>query len=345
MNTWKGVSHARMTRSMSALRGGEYKVLAAVRRLIPDGERRKFSQADIAKRARVSEGTVSEAMKALDGAYLRRHFLGRGRGRGYEIEVLPPPEQQLPLPFEAPRKGSESDPYDRSFSSGIPTPQTPPNKGSDSDPSIFLDHAHEQQHAGADALTEPQPDSPPNPPAPTNIPPAATLPADIPPQFAALGLRAHHWRQLVEAAPAGYGITQLARDLLKIRSRRDIRTPIAFLRRCLERGEPIFDQAEIDAQNAELAALAGRAEEGSRGGANPGDHGPDGAGPRAGAGDRAARRGRRRVPDGEQPAAAPDRAGGPPPPVRDAPPLTPERAAAIAAAAVARLREKQRRRC
>lgn len=148
MSTWKGISHARMTRSMQGLRGGEYKVLAAVRRLIPDGQRRKLSQALIARKAAVSEGTVSAAMKQLDGLYLKRHYLGRGRGNGYEIEMLPPTEQQLALPLEAPAKGSNSDPSDRSFLSGVPEPQTPPQKGSDSDPSLFYDHAHEQQQRG-----------------------------------------------------------------------------------------------------------------------------------------------------------------------------------------------------
>lgn len=145
MSTWKGISHARMTRSMHALRGGEYKVLAAIRRLIPDGERRKISQLDIADRAGVSEGTVSAAMRSLDGAYIKRHYLGRGRGRGYEIEVLPPPEQRAGQPVSAPAKGSNSELSQRSFFSGIEEPQTPPEKTSDRDPSILMSHAHEQQ--------------------------------------------------------------------------------------------------------------------------------------------------------------------------------------------------------
>lgn len=161
MSTWKGVSHARMTRSMSALRGGEYKVLAAVRRLIPDGARRKISQAEIAARAGVSEGTVSAAMRRLDGAYLTRHLLGRGRGAGYEIELLPPPEQAAAAGLSTPPKGSNSDPCNRSFSDGVPTPQAPPEKGSDSDPSLFLDHAHEQQQQpGAQPQADNQEEAP-----------------------------------------------------------------------------------------------------------------------------------------------------------------------------------------
>ena len=154
MSTWRGVSHARMTRSMSALRGGEYKVLAAVRRLIPDGQKRKLSQAEIAERANVSEGTVSAAMRRLDGAYIRRHWIGKGRGAGYEIEVLPPPEQQVAEGLGTPAKGSISDPCNRYLSDSSPTPQTPPEKGSDSDPSLFMSHAHEQQQQTGMLLPE-----------------------------------------------------------------------------------------------------------------------------------------------------------------------------------------------
>lgn len=154
MSVWKGISHARMTRSMHALRGGEYKVLAAIRRLIPDGERRKISQFDIATRAGVSEGTVSFAMKALDGPYIKRHYLGRGRGRGYEIEVLLPPEQRAVQPVSAPPKGSDSELSQRSFFSGITEPHTPPEKTSDYDPSLFLDHAHEQQQQPGGSSTQ-----------------------------------------------------------------------------------------------------------------------------------------------------------------------------------------------
>lgn len=85
--------YARMTRSMQGLSGAEFKVLAALRRLIPDGEQRKMSNAEIAAAARVGEGTVSTAMPVLEqGHFLKRHFLGRGRGRGYRIEMLTPPD-------------------------------------------------------------------------------------------------------------------------------------------------------------------------------------------------------------------------------------------------------------
>jgi hypothetical protein len=156
MSTWKGISHARMTRSMSGLSGAEYKVLGTVRRLIPDGMRRKISHEEIAEKAKVSEGTVSRALRKFDGIYLHRYFLGRGRGRGYEIEMLPPPEQRSSMP----QKGSPTDLSHDSLSLSVATPQTPPEKGSPTDLSILLDHAHEQhqQHA-AEKQTELDPET------------------------------------------------------------------------------------------------------------------------------------------------------------------------------------------
>lgn len=136
------------------LSGAEHKVLAALRRKIPDGERRKLSNEEIWKESGVgSEGTVSVAVRRLaDLGYIQRHFLGRGRGRGYEIEVVSPREQQLKTHFGTPEKGSLTDPLGRSFLSGDPTPQTPPKKGSLTDPSIFYIHDHEQQQQlGADS--------------------------------------------------------------------------------------------------------------------------------------------------------------------------------------------------
>jgi hypothetical protein len=137
-----------MTRSMDGLYGCEYKVLATIRRLIPDGQRRKVSQADIARRANVSPSTVSETVRKIDRVFIRLHFVGKGRGGGYEIEVISPIG---PLPTEpsAPKKPSLSEDCNRSFSSGVATPQTPEEKTSLSDHSIFLDHAHEQQQTAA----------------------------------------------------------------------------------------------------------------------------------------------------------------------------------------------------
>jgi biotin operon repressor len=92
MSTWQGISHTRLTRSTESLPPAAYKVLGVLRRVIPDGQRRKMSQADIARRAKISRSTVAEAMRSLDGIYLARHYLGLGRGKGYEIEMLPLPE-------------------------------------------------------------------------------------------------------------------------------------------------------------------------------------------------------------------------------------------------------------
>jgi len=150
MSTWTGTSHARMTRSMRSLPGGTYKVLATLRRLIPDGARRKVSHDMISRVAQVSESTVSAAMDKLDGAFIIRHYLGKGRGNGYEIEMLPPPEQR-PV---ASRKGSISDPSQRSFFSGITMPQEAENKGSDIDPSIIYDQDHKQQQQRASQFTQ-----------------------------------------------------------------------------------------------------------------------------------------------------------------------------------------------
>jgi hypothetical protein len=87
------ISYSRMTRSMEqSLSASEFKILAVLRRLIPDGRRRKLSNAIIARHACVSEGTVSIAIRAMDGVFLVRHALGDGRGGGFAIEMLPPPE-------------------------------------------------------------------------------------------------------------------------------------------------------------------------------------------------------------------------------------------------------------
>jgi hypothetical protein len=82
-----------MTRSMEqSLSASEFKILAVLRRLIPDGRRRKLSNETIARHARVSEGTVSTAIRAMDGVFLVRHALGDGAHSGFAIEIVLPPE-------------------------------------------------------------------------------------------------------------------------------------------------------------------------------------------------------------------------------------------------------------
>jgi hypothetical protein len=82
-----------MTRSMEqSLSLSEFKILAVLRRIIPDGKRRKISHATIARRAGVGEGTVSLAIRAMDGVFIVRHPLGESHNKGFAIEMLPPPE-------------------------------------------------------------------------------------------------------------------------------------------------------------------------------------------------------------------------------------------------------------
>lgn len=154
MSTWHGISHGRTTRAMErSLLPAEFKVVATLRRLIPDGQRRRLPQALIAQRAKVSEGTVSRTMRKVEGIFFRRHFLGKGRGGGYEIEALPPAEQ-LQLPPSAPDKGSLTDPSLETFGHGVAAQQTPAEKGSVRDPSTFLHHAHEQQQQNGASIQE-----------------------------------------------------------------------------------------------------------------------------------------------------------------------------------------------
>lgn len=149
MSNWRGTNHSRMTRSMEwALSPAEFKIIAVLRRSIRDGQRRRISQREIARRARVSESTVSVAIRRLDGIYLQRRFIGRGRGGGYEIEMLPPPEMRHPR-RRTPQNGSLSDPFLDPQELGIETRQTAPKDGSLSDPSILYDHDHEQQQQTA----------------------------------------------------------------------------------------------------------------------------------------------------------------------------------------------------
>jgi hypothetical protein len=98
----------------------------------------------------------------------------------------------------------------------------------------------------------PQPSEPPTPPAGNNLPPAP------PPALAGYFL-SHQWRQLCKVAPARYGVSDLAADVLKLKTRPDLKWPWKVLAAALERGEPIYTQAEIDARDAELRALAGAA--------------------------------------------------------------------------------------
>lgn len=235
MSTWTGTSHARMTRSMRSLPGGTYKVLATLRRLIPDGARRKVSHDMISRVAQVSESTVSAAMDKLDGAFIIRHYLGKGRGNGYEIEMLPPPEQR-PV---TPRKGSISDPSQRSFFSGITMPQEAENKGSDIDPSIIYDQDHKQQQQRASQFTQTCTINASDQGVPTL--PEATLTA-----LTAAGAHPKLIRRIAEAKPACTP-EDVAAALASATAKPGVHTPPGLALECLAQNQLVIAPRAVSA--------------------------------------------------------------------------------------------------
>jgi hypothetical protein len=128
----------------ATISAGAFRLLAAVRRIMRDGETRDdISNAQWARYAGIAESTVVSAMRELhEHGLIVRERLGDGRGRGYATTLLPPPEivaRQASL-FDAPEKGSDSDPFDSATTLPAAAPQTPPGEGSESDPSILLIH-------------------------------------------------------------------------------------------------------------------------------------------------------------------------------------------------------------
>ena len=235
MSTWTGTSHARMTRSMRSLPGGTYKVLATLRRLIPDGARRKVSHDMISRVAQVSEGTVVTAMRELDGAFIIRHSLGKGRGNGYEIEMLVPPEQR-PV---TPRKGSISDPSQRSFFSGITMPQEAENKGSDIDPSIIYDQDHKQQQQRASQFTQTCTINASDQGVPTL--PEATLTA-----LAAAGAHPKLIRRIAEAKPTCTP-EDVAAALASATAKPGVHTPPGLALECLAQNQLVVAPRAVSA--------------------------------------------------------------------------------------------------
>lgn len=235
MSTWTGTSHARMTRSMRSLPGGTYKVLATLRRLIPDGARRKVSHDMISRVAQVSEGTVVTAMRELDGAFIIRHSLGKGRGNGYEIEMLVPPEQR-PV---APRKGSISDPSQRSFFSGITMPQEAEKEGSIIDPSIIYDQDHKQQQQRASQFTQACTINASDQGVPTL--PEATLTA-----LTAAGAHPKLIRRIAEAKPACTP-EDVAAALASATAKPGVHTPPGLALECLAQNQLVIAPRAVSA--------------------------------------------------------------------------------------------------
>jgi hypothetical protein len=219
-----------MTRSTQALPGGAHKILTALRRIIPDGQRRKISQAEIARVAEVSEGTVSAAMPMLAGVFLVRHFVGKGRGNGYEYELLPPHELRPVQAVAAPTKGSNPDPCNRSLTDGITAPETPHEKGTNSDPFIFSSHAHEQQQ---------QTGSPPDQEISTPVQPDQAVPeppaALAPETVAALTEAGAHPKLIARVATVNPGCTadQVAAALAAALCKPNAHTPPGLALECL----------------------------------------------------------------------------------------------------------------
>jgi hypothetical protein len=268
-HAFDGLSHARLTRAMTQAKlPPAYRVLLAeIARVVPIGAWRHLSHDTLRTRLRLSESTVSRGMRALAEAPVpfieRRWVADAGRGRpGYQIRYLGPPELRRPSP--APRAesgvgtppGAEFTPVTRDPNpdagvSPVATPAAGIDLGSHGDPSIFYDQSCSS--SSADASREAAP--PPAPEPPTPAPPA--LPAQLPAEFARAGLLPHHWGKLRAVAPPGYDLSALAADVLKARARPDARSWFAILCRCLERREPLYSAAEVEAQNAALRALAG----------------------------------------------------------------------------------------
>jgi hypothetical protein len=271
---YDGVMHARLTRRMTQapLPPTVRLLMAEIFRAIPVGRWRHISNATFAHRLRISESTVSRGMEMLvAGDYIQRR--PRTDGPGYEVFPLPPPELRPKLlrrqperlandaPAEIPPGASfcpcSSDPVHAIPLEGVETRQNEDDVRSSGDPAIFYDHTCSSSMHGAHAPYS-EPDSPPQPISPPQPPAGNSLPS-VPPDALASYFLSHQWRQLCKVAPAHYGISDLAADVLKLKTRPDLKWPWKVLAAALERGEPIYTQAEIDARDAELRALASAA--------------------------------------------------------------------------------------
>jgi hypothetical protein len=189
----------------------------------------------------------------------------RDDGPGYEICPLPPPELRPKRRIAAPADPPAQMPLGANFyprtvdhveSITAEAAQTPENAAQVValvDDRIFYDQTCSGGRQSAHAQN-PKPDRPPEPNAPPSPPRGNDLPLAPPAEFAGRFLP-HQWRRLCMVAPAGYDLAALAGDVLKLKTRTDAKWPWKLLCAALERGEPIYTQAEIEAQDAELRAL------------------------------------------------------------------------------------------
>jgi hypothetical protein len=101
MSNEDGAPFARMTESMEQqLSIAEFKTLAVLRRLIPDGERRELSIAAIARDVRrISKGRLLSAIRVMDGRFIICHPSSDLPDGSVLIEMLLPPElREEPAP-------------------------------------------------------------------------------------------------------------------------------------------------------------------------------------------------------------------------------------------------------
>jgi hypothetical protein len=270
---YDGVKHGRVTRKMTQARipATARVIMAEVFRDIPVGTWGRVSHRTLARRLDFSESTISRGMDLLvHGGFVDRR--PRADGPGYEICPMPPPELRPKLrppmsrpaaaesPAETPQAASfyprTVDHYESIPPEGVETPKNEDNAPVTVDGPIFYTQTCSSSMQGALAPNT-KPDSPPQADQAAPSSTGNDLPPAPPPALAGYFL-SHQWRQLCKVAPAHYGISDLAADVLKLKTRPDLKWPWKVLAAALERREPIYTQAEIDARDAELRALASK---------------------------------------------------------------------------------------
>lgn len=163
---WRGVRHARITRSMlagGALTAAQSAVLGHVCYLIPYGESGYVSNADLARRTGYTEGYVSVIMRQLAGETVTsggRIFSGMPHPRitrtwtdsGFLIAPVPPAELAR-RDFLARQGDQPVDPPHHAPPSRSPRAEPAEEGDQQVDPPILIDHDHQnqQQQAPADS--------------------------------------------------------------------------------------------------------------------------------------------------------------------------------------------------